>query len=226
MSEIFYKKELTDISLPEEIDEILKKRKYHIVLKRIFDIVVSIIGLLILSPVFLVISIVIKLDSNGPIFFKQTRIGKNYKQFKILKFRTMILDAENKGMQITVDGDRRITKLGHFLRKFKIDELPQLINVLIGDMSFVGPRPEVPKYVAMYDENQRSILKIKPGITDLASIKYRDENLLLLRSTDPEKAYIEDIMPKKIELNIKYIRKISVFYDIYLILYTIIKIII
>lgn len=226
MSEVLGKKNLTEILSPLEIDEILKKRKIQLVLKRIFDIVVSFIGLLILSPIFLIIAIVIKLNSKGPVFFRQVRVGKDGKEFRIFKFRTMVVDAEKKGMQITVDGDSRITKPGHFLRKSKMDELTQLINVLIGDMSFVGPRPEVPKYVAMYDENQRSILKIRPGITDIASIEYRDENSLLAKSDNPEETYINEIMPRKIELNVKYIKKMSVIYDIGLIFKTIYKVII
>lgn len=226
MSEVLAKKGLTETLSPLEIDEILKKRKIQLILKRLFDIVVSFIGLLILSPIFLIIAIVIKLNSKGPVFFRQVRVGKDGKEFRIFKFRTMVVDAEKKGMQITVDGDSRITKPGHFLRKSKMDELPQLINVLIGDMSFVGPRPEVPKYVAMYDENQISILKIRPGITDIASIEYRDENSLLGKSEDPEETYINEIMPRKIELNVKYIKKMSVIYDIGLIFKTIYKVII
>lgn len=226
MSEVIIKESSVEIVSPEEIDEILKKRKIQLVLKRFFDIVVSFIGILILLPIFLIIAIVIKLSSKGPVFFRQVRVGKGGKEFRIFKFRTMVVDAEKKGMQITVDGDSRITKPGKFLRKSKMDELPQLINVLIGDMSFVGPRPEVPKYVAMYNENQRSILKIRPGITDIASIIYRDENLILAKSENPEETYIKEIMPKKIELNVKYIKKMSVIYDIGLIFKTIFKIII
>lgn len=208
-----------------DIDQLLKKRRVQLILKRSFDIIISVIGLLFLVPIFLIIAIVIKIDSKGPVFFKQIRVGKNGREFKIFKFRTMKENAEKKGMQITINGDSRITKSGYFLRKYKIDELPQLINVLIGDMSFVGPRPEVPKYVAMYDENQRSILKIRPGITDIASIKYRDENSILAKSEDPEQTYIQDIMPRKIELNIKYIKNMSVLYDIGLIIKTISKVI-
>ncbi|WP_236914427.1 sugar transferase [Clostridium sp. Cult2] len=190
-----------------------------------FDILVSFIGLLILLPAFIVIAIVIKLGSKGTVFFRQIRVGKDGKEFMIFKFRTMIIDAEKKGMQLTVDGDNRITKSGHFLRKSKVDELPQLINVLIGDMSFVGPRPEVPKYVAMYDENQRCILKIRPGITDIASIEYKDEDLILAQSKNPEETYINEIMPKKIKLNVKYIENMSIAYDIRLIIETIFKVI-
>ena len=171
------------------------------------------------------ISILIKLDSKGPILFKQIRVGKNGKPFKIFKFRTMVVDAEKKGMQITVGRDSRITKSGHVLRKTKLDELPQLFNVLTGEMSFVGPRPEVPRYVEMYDENQKSILKVRPGITDLASIKYRNENDLLAKSLDPEATYINEIMPKKIELNIEYLKNMSVLYDIKLIIRTVLVVI-
>ncbi len=210
---------------PREIDEILGRRKLQLIIKRAFDIVASFTGLLILSPVFLVVAVAIKLDSKGPVFFRQVRVGKGGKEFRIYKFRTMVVDAEERGGQITVEGDSRITRTGRFLRKYKIDELPQLINVILGDMSIVGPRPEVPKYVAMYDEDQRSILKIRPGITDLASIEYKDENSILAKSDDPEKTYIKEIIPRKIELNLKYIKKMSLAYDVMLILKTILKII-
>ncbi|WP_238458054.1 sugar transferase [Alkalihalobacterium alkalinitrilicum] len=207
-----------------DIEMILDQKRGQLLLKRIFDILISFIGLVALCPLLLIIAIIIKIDSMGPIFFKQVRVGKCGEEFKIYKFRTMILDAENKGMQITVGKDKRITKSGHILRKTKLDELPQLINVFKGDMSFVGPRPEVPKYVALYDNQQKNILRVRPGITDLASIEYRDENTLLAKSNDPEKTYIEEIMIKKIELNIEYLSKMSVLYDIKLILKTILVI--
>lgn len=207
-------------NLLSDIDEILKKKKTQLVLKRVFDFTFSVIGLVVLLPVFIMIAITIKLDSNGPVFFKQIRVGKNSKEFEIFKFRTMVVDAEKKGMQITVGKDSRITKSGRFLRKTKMDELPQLINVLSGKMSFVGPRPEVPKYVAMYDEYQRKILKVRPGITDIASIEFRNENELLSKAYDPERMYINEIMVRKIELNNDYIRKISLVEDIRLILRT------
>lgn len=210
---------------PEEVDELLRNRKFQLILKRLFDIIFSFLGLLFLLPVFLIIAVAIKLDSKGSVFFKQIRVGKDGKEFKIYKFRTMVEDAEKKGMRITVDGDKRITKLGYFLRKYKIDELPQLINVLLGDMSFVGPRPEVPKYVAMYDEDQRSILRIRPGITDIASIEYRDENSLLVKSNNPEETYIREIMPRKIKLNIEYLKRMSIVYDIKLIFRTILVVV-
>ena len=225
MSERLDKSEVKKNLAETKIDKILQERMNQLVLKRLFDIVVSFIGLVFLLPIFLIISIIIKLDSKGPIFFRQVRIGKEGRRFKIYKFRTMIVDAEAKGMQLTVDGDNRITRSGHFLRKYKIDELPQLINVLIGDMSFVGPRPEVPKYVAMYNEKQKEILKIRPGITDIASIRYRDENAILAQSRDPEQTYINEIMPEKLDLNFKYLENISIIWDIKLIIITIFKII-
>lgn len=206
-------------------NKILENKRIQLLIKRIFDFTLSLIGIVIISPILLVISILIKLDSKGPILFKQIRVGKNGKPFKIFKFRTMVVDAEKKGMQITVGRDSRITRSGHVLRKTKLDELPQLFNVLIGEMSFVGPRPEVPRYVEMYDENQKNILKVRPGITDLASIEYRNENDLLAKSLDPEATYINEIMPKKIELNIEYLKNMSVLYDIKLIIRTVVVVI-
>ena len=192
-------------------------------LKRIFDITLSLFGLIILLPFMLIIAILIKLDSKGPVFFKQIRVTKNGREFKIFKYRTMRVGSD-KYSQITVGKDDRITKIGSFLRKYKLDEIPQLINVLIGDMSLVGPRPEVPKYVAFYTDEQKEILKVRAGITDYASIEFSDENDLLASEEDPEKAYIEKIMPKKIELNKKYILEISILTDIKIILLTIKKI--
>ena len=192
-------------------------------LKRIFDIILSLFGLMILFPFMLIIAILIKLDSKGPVFFKQVRVTKNGREFKIFKYRTMKIGSD-KYSQITVGKDDRITKIGMFLRKYKLDEIPQLINVLLGDMSLVGPRPEVPKYVALYTEGQKEILKIRAGITDYASIEFSDENDLLASEADPEKAYIEKIMPKKIELNKKYLSEISMLTDIKIILLTIKKI--
>lgn len=171
----------------------------------------------------IIIAILIKLDSKGPIFFKQVRVTKNGREFKIFKYRTMRVGSD-KFSQITVGKDSRITKVGDFLRKYKLDEIPQLINVLIGDMSLVGPRPEVPKYVALYTKEQREILKVRAGITDYASIEFSNENDILANETDPEKAYIEKIMPRKIELNKKYLSEISVMTDIKIILLTIKKI--
>lgn len=192
-------------------------------LKRIFDTTLSLFGLIILLPFMLIIAILIKIDSKGPIFFKQIRVTKGGREFKILKYRTMRVGSD-KYSQITVGKDERITKIGSFLRKYKLDEIPQLINVLIGDMSLVGPRPEVPKYVALYTDEQKEILKVRAGITDYASIEFSDENDLLASEKNPEEAYIEKIMPKKIELNKKYLSEISVLTDIRIILLTIKKI--
>ena len=192
-------------------------------LKRIFDITLSLFGLIILLPFMLIIAILIKFDSKGTIFFKQIRITKGGKEFKIFKYRTMKVGSD-KYSQITVGKDERITKIGSFLRKYKLDEIPQLINVLIGDMSLVGPRPEVPKYVALYTDEQKEILKVRAGITDYASIEFSNENDLLALEKDSEKAYIEKIMPKKIELKKKYLSEISMLTDIRIILLTIKKI--
>lgn len=204
-----------------DIKEELNKKKVNLIIKRLFDIGASSIGLILLSPILILIAICIKLDSKGPVFFKQIRVGKNKELFKIYKFRTMVTDAEKLGKQITVGNDTRITKVGTFIRKCKLDELPQLINVLKGDMSLVGPRPEVPKYVELYDDYQEQILLVQPGITDYASIEFRNESEILGESENPESKYINDIMPYKIELNIKYIKNISLYEDLKLITRTI-----
>lgn len=212
--------EKAEKSAEVDFDALLRKKRFSLFLKRCFDITASALGLLFLALPFIVIAVIIKATSKGPVYFRQVRVGKDGKEFRIFKFRTMVVDAEKKGMQITVGADSRITGIGRFLRKTKIDELPQLINVLIGQMSFVGPRPEVPRYVAMYSDYQRNILKIKPGITELASIVYRDENDVLAKSEDPESTYINEIMPKKIELNMQYMQKLGFWYDIKLIFMT------
>lgn len=193
------------------------------ILKRIFDVFFSFTGLIVLSPVLLIVSLIIKLTSIGSVFFKQERIGINEKPFYIYKFRTMVVDAEKTGRQITVKNDERITKAGVFLRRYKLDELPQLINVLRGEMSFVGPRPEVKKYVELYTLEQKEVLRVKPGITDYASIAYRKENDLLKDSENPEDYYINIIMPHKISLNKKYISKNNIFIDIKIIIVTVLK---
>ncbi|MGG3467852.1 sugar transferase [Neobacillus pocheonensis] len=195
------------------------------IVKRAFDLMMSFFGLIILSPFFIIISLLIKLDSLGPVLFKQVRVGRYEKSFKILKFRTMVTDAEKRGAQITVGRDSRITRVGHFLRKSKLDELPQLINVFKGDMSFVGPRPEVPKYTQYYTKNQKRIFEIRPGITDYASIKYRDENEILALSSNPEKTYIDEIMVDKLKLNLEYLEKKSLFTDVKIILNTLYRIV-
>lgn len=207
---------------PENIDfdALLKKKRFSLFLKRTFDIFASFFGLLILSPILIVIALLIVLTSSGGVFFRQVRVGRKGKEFRIFKFRTMVKDAEAKGMQITVGNDSRVTTIGKFLRKCKLDELPQLINVLLGQMSFVGYRPEVPKYVAMYTDYQRNILRIRPGITDLASIEYRDENEVLEQSDNPEDTYVNDVMQKKLTLNIKYMQEMGFWYDLKLIFKT------
>ena len=183
-------------------------------MKKLFDFAFSIAGLVILSPLFLVISVWIKLDSKGSVFYKQVRVGKNSSDFKLYKFRTMRTDSDKSGL-LTVGGrDPRITGAGYFLRKFKLDELPQLFNIAAGQMSFVGPRPEVRKYVDLYNDEQRKVLSVLPGITDVASIKYRNENELLEKAEDPESYYIESIMPDKLKLNLDYIEQRSFTNDI------------
>ena len=186
--------------------------------KRAFDIVCSLLGLIVLRPLLLVVSLLVAVTSPGGVFFRQERIGKGGKPFRIFKFRSMRKD--NVGLKITTGNDSRITPVGRFLRKSKIDELPQLINVLVGDMSFVGPRPEVADYVDLYTPYQRQVLLVRPGITGLASIRFRNENDLLTASADPNRTYIEEIMPRKIDLDLEYIPHASVFYDIKLIFQT------
>lgn len=212
---------MQDIKEFVDIRDELQKKKFNIIFKRIFDIGASFFGLVILSPILLLIAIFIKIDSKGPVLFKQQRVGKNKKKFEIYKFRTMVTDAEKIGKQITIGNDSRITNVGKFIRKCKLDELPQLLNVLSGEMSLVGPRPEVPKYVELYDEYQEQILLVKPGITDYASIEFRNENEILGKSSSPEETYIKDIMPTKIELNVKYIKNISLYEDLKLIIKTV-----
>ncbi len=189
--------------------------------KRLLDILFSLFGLIILSPFLLIFAIIIKCDSKGHVLFKQVRVGRKGKLFKIWKFRTMIENAEAKGLQISSSDDARITRSGKWLRRTKIDELPQLFNVLFGQMSIVGPRPEVPKYVEMYTEEQRKVLDVRPGITDLASIEYRHENDIMAQADDKEATYINEIMPAKLELNKKYIEKITLFSDMKLIFKTV-----
>lgn len=176
-------------------------------MKRLFDFVVSLLGLIVLSPLFLVIAVAIKRDSPGPVFFRQVRVGKDGQTFRIHKFRSMTVSTAGNSKEITVGGDARITRTGAWIRHWKLDELPQLIDVLAGSMSVVGPRPEVPRYVELYPEEQRRIvLSVKPGITDLASIQFRHENELLARASDPEQAYREQILPEKLRLQSEYVR--------------------
>ena len=204
-----------------DIEQVLSKRRGRLALKRTMDVVVSAAALCVLWPLYLIIALAIVIDDPGPVFYRQVRVGRGGKPFRIFKFRSMVVDADKKGLEITVGHDRRITRVGAFLRKTKLDELAQLLNVLCGQMSFVGPRPEVPRYVELYTPYQRQVLLVRPGITDYASIAYRHENDLLDAAQDPERMYIEQIMPAKIELNMKYLREISPAADIRLILKTV-----
>ena len=206
---------------PLEIEALLKTRKTQLALKRAMDVLVSGGALLVIWPILLLIALAIKIDDPGPVFYRQVRVGRGGKPFRIFKFRTMIVDADKKGLSITVGQDKRITRMGALLRKTKLDELAQLLNVFAGDMSFVGPRPEVQRYVDLYTPYQRQVLLVRPGITDYASIAYRNENDLLAGADDPERMYIEEIMPAKIELNMKYLREISPIADLRLIFGTI-----
>ena len=181
-------------------------------MKRAFDIIASSTGLLLLTPIFLGVAVLVKLDSPGPVFFRQERMGKGFRPFRIYKFRTMIESGAVGGKFLTVGEDPRITRVGWILRKLKIDELPQLLNILTGEMSFVGPRPEVAKYVELFRKDYEQILKVRPGITDMASLKYRDETALLGKSRDPEKEYIKSILPDKIAMGKQYIKQSSFFF--------------
>ncbi len=194
-------------------------------LKRLFDILASLFGIIILLPFFMVICLTMAVSCGFPLFYMQTRVGKNNKDFKLFKFRTMHLDADKKGL-LTVGGrDPRVTSIGYYLRKYKLDELPQLFNVLFGTMSLVGPRPEVRKYVDLYTNEQQKVLSVRPGITDFASLEFINENDLLAKSTNPEQTYINDIMPAKLTLNAKYIEQHGLLVDFKIIVNTILKIV-
>ncbi len=193
-------------------------------LKRLFDILLSVTGLIVLLPVFILISVFILFDSKGGIFYLQKRVGRNNRDFTLYKFRTMHTGSDVGGLLTVGEDDNRITKTGKFLRKYKLDELPQLLNVLKGDMSIVGPRPEVRKYVDLYNERQRQVLSVRPGLTDYASIKYINENEVLSKYDDPEKAYIDIVMPAKLELNLKYIKEKSFITDVKIIFKTLVGI--
>ncbi|NOQ71254.1 MAG: sugar transferase [Crocinitomix sp.] len=188
--------------------------------KRIFDICSSLLALVLFSPLIIIISLWIALDSPGGIFYRQIRVGKNQKEFGVFKFRSMRPNSDQAG-QITIGNDSRVTRVGRFIRRFKIDEVPQLINILKGDMSVVGPRPEVPKYVQLYSQEQLKVLTVLPGLTDYASIEYLDEQKILGAAADPDKAYIEEVMPAKLKLNLNYIADRGFWLDIKLIFKTI-----
>ena len=192
---------------------------------RLIDLFVSFCGLLFLCPLFIIIALWIVIDDPGPVFYRQQRVGLNGKDFGLIKFRSMRTGADKMSLITIGERDPRVTRAGYYIRKYKLDELPQLINVLIGDMSLVGPRPEVRKYVDLYTPEQRKVLSVKPGITDYASIEYIDENALLAKSNDPDKTYIEEIMPAKIALNMRYINHQTVGEYIKIIVLTFVKII-
>lgn len=193
-------------------------------MKRIFDLASSLLVLFFCWPIILGIMLAIALDSKGGVFYRQIRVGKNGLHFGVFKFRTMRVGSDKSGQLTVGEKDHRITRVGYLLRKTKLDELPQLINILIGDMSVVGPRPEVPKYVAYYTAEQKKVLSVRPGLTDYASLEYLKENELLAQSQNPEKTYIEEIMPAKLALSLKYIREQSIQVDVQIIFSTIFKI--
>lgn len=189
-------------------------------MKRLFDIISSGLGLIVLSPLFAVLAVWIKLDSKGPVFYRQTRVGRDNKDFRLYKFRSMRPDSDKLGL-ITVGGhDPRVTRSGYYIRKYKLDEFPQLINVFVGDMSLVGPRPEVRKYVDMYTPEQMRVLSVRPGITSLASIRYRNENDILAAAEDPDRCYIEQVMPDKLAIDLEYVDRATLWNDIKLIFST------
>lgn len=190
-------------------------------MKRIFDIISSLIVLLIGLPFFLLLALAIVIDSRGGIFYRQIRVGRNEKEFYLYKFRSMVSNADKKGQLTVGASDSRITRVGKFIRKFKLDEFPQLINVIKGEMSIVGPRPEVPKYVKMYNNEQRKVLSVRPGLTDYASLEYINENDILGKAENPEQLYIQEIMPAKLELNLRYIAEKSLLTDLKIIFRTI-----
>ncbi|HZG01654.1 MAG TPA: sugar transferase [Chitinophagales bacterium] len=194
-------------------------------MKRLFDIVLTLTALVVLFPILLLIGMLVVLDSKGPMIYKQQRIGKNEKPFWLFKFRTMKHHSDKQGLLTIGERDPRITRLGYFLRKSKLDELPQLWNVLTGDMSIVGPRPEVKKYVDMYDDRQRRVLDVRPGLTDPASLEYIDENKILESFDHPEEAYIKMIMPRKLELNLDYIERRNFFFDLFIMVRTLMRIV-
>ncbi len=213
---------MTYSELPESIKnaatkeywEILQNRTLHLVMKRCFDVFVSLILLICFSPFFLILAVAIKVDSKGPVFYRQVRVGRYNQDFKIFKFRSMVSNADKIGLAITTDNDPRITRMGKLIRKCRLDEISQLFNVLNGTMSLVGPRPEVRKYVDAYQPEYMATLLIRPGVTAEASIRFRNEDEMLAQGNDPEKIYVEDILPIKMNLGLEYMKKISVFHDI------------
>ena len=207
--------------------DILSKKRLQLLLKRLFDILMSLILLIILFPILLIISIIIKIDSKGPIFYRQIRITKYGREFKIFKFRTMVVDADKKGSLVTLNDDQRITKVGKKIRKIRLDELPQLLNILLGDMSFVGTRPEVKKYVDFYNEEMLATLLLPAGVTSKASIEYKDEDEIISKYSKKENIddiYIKRILPEKMKYNLEYLKNFSILLDLNLCINTVLKV--
>ena len=202
----------------------LKKKKVTFFFKRLFDFIMSLCMIVILSPILLILSILILCTSKGPILYKQKRVTRYGKIFRIWKFRTMVRNADKTGTQVTIHGDPRITKVGKFLRKYRLDELPQLFNILFGQMSFVGPRPEVEKYVNQYQEEMYATLLVRSGVTSLASIRYKDEGKLLENAQNADEVYVNEILPEKMKYNYQYLEKINIFYDSALLFQTVIAV--
>lgn len=219
--------ELTFMQQTEELQEykeLLNRQRVSLFFKRVFDIVVSALILLLLSPVFLLLSIAIKLDSSGPVFYRQVRVGRYGEDFKIFKFRSMVQDADKKGLALTTEGDARITRVGKLIRKCRLDEFSQVLNVLEGTMSLVGPRPEVRRYVDLYEPEYLATLLIRPGVTATASIAFRNEDELLNSGGDPEEIYVKQILPEKMRYNLEYLKNISVWNDIKIMLQTVLAV--
>lgn len=204
--------------------EYLNSKKVNLIFKRIFDFVFALLLLIILSPIFLILSIAIKIDSPGPVFFRQVRVTQYGKKFRIFKFRTMVIDAEKLGAQVTSDEDPRVTRVGNFIRKIRLDEIPQLINVLFGTMTFVGTRPEVPKYVEQYSEEMLATLLLPAGVTSEASVYFKNEAKLLENSDNIEKTYIEEVLPQKMKYNIQYLKNFNIWHDLKVLFFTIFNI--
>lgn len=219
-------------SLPEKMKndsvrhyyDILAKKKLNLFFKRFFDVIFALLLLVILAVPMLIVAVLVKADSEGPVFFRQRRVTTGGKIFSIFKFRTMYVNDNSKNSQVTSGKDSRITKVGHVLRKFRLDEMPQLLNVLAGDMSFVGTRPEVERYVEQYTPEMYATLLMPAGITSVTSVKYRNEEEILEKAQDVEKAYVEEILPQKMKYNLEYIDKFNLFYDFYVMILTAVKV--
>lgn len=217
--------EFMQVSEIEKYYDILQRHKVSLLIKRIFDIMLAGILIIVLSPIMLIISIMIKMDSEGPVFFRQVRITRYGRRFRIYKFRTMVNNADQIGAQVTTKGDMRVTKIGHMLRECRLDEVPQLLNILIGDMTFVGTRPEVEKYVLHYTNEMKATLLLPAGVTSLTSIKYKDENELLSSAKNADDIYINTILPQKMRYNLKAIEEFSIWHDLKTMIDTIVAVI-